>query len=141
MMVWQDQGISPQSSFTKVRRFIVARNKGPHCLCLCIHTYGGQATTKAGIKPEDHAPLVYDGGEVQLHPNEASLIKEKLVAVLEDSTISLSPYSRIDFGKIYTVNSNSRVRTIGRIGSSYLGRLEEYFRAGIGVNEPDEPDE
>jgi hypothetical protein len=57
---------------------------------------------------------------------------------MEDSTISLSPYSRIDFGKIYTINVNSRVRTIGRISPSYLGLLEEYFRSGIGVNEPDE---
>lgn len=134
------QWVSPQASgtnprFEKIRRFVVVRTKSGHCLCLPIHTYSGRGTAKEGINADDHAPLVLPGQTVQLAPNERPLKKEPLSLIVEDNTVNISPYSRIDFSKIFPVEHNLKVRTIGRIDPAYLARLEEYFRSGIGIAE------
>lgn len=135
MVLWADASNTQQSFFPKVRRYVVIRSRSNHCLCLAIHTYGGAATSKYGVYPDEHAPLVCNQAEVETHPNERPLRKEALSVVLEPPTKWLSPYSRIDFGKVYPINYNFKVRRIGRIDSPYLNVLEAYFRAGIGVYE------
>ncbi|RYN42241.1 hypothetical protein AA0114_g10562 [Alternaria tenuissima] len=112
----------------KVRRFVVVRPKATFCLCLPIHTYSGQATSKAGVAAQDHAPVVSEGGEVIYHENEAKLTKSPMyIKVEKSSTGPVSPMSRLNFAKVYTVEYNVKVRPIGRLIPDSVWRMEEYF--------------
>ncbi|KAL9110754.1 MAG: hypothetical protein Q9227_004746 [Pyrenula ochraceoflavens] len=121
----------------KNRRFIVIRPKATHCVCLPITTYKGQATSKAGLNPDDHAALVKKGEEVQLHVQESKLKRSPVFIILEDNTLPIDPMSRINFGKVYTIEHNLSVRTVGRIHPSSLEALEMYFRESMKIPESD----
>ena len=123
----------------KVRRYVVIRLKSKHCLCLAIRTYSRMATTQPGVNADDHAPLVCGQRQVELHPNERPLRKEKLSVVVEEDTLRLNPRARLDFGRIFTIDHKDvHVRSVGRIDSQSMKLLEDYFRSGIGVDEPED---
>ncbi|OAG17351.1 hypothetical protein CC77DRAFT_287849 [Alternaria alternata] len=112
----------------KIRRLVVIRPKATFCLCLPIHTYSGQATSKPGVAAQDHAPVVSEGGEVIYHENEAKLTKSPMyIKVEKSSTGPVSPMSRLNFAKVYTVEYNVKVRPIGRLIPDSVWRMEEYF--------------
>jgi hypothetical protein len=113
----------------KIRRFVVIRPKNTFCLCLPIHTYGGQATTKPGINPQDHAAVIAENDDVDYRlPNEAKLDKTPLRIKVENaSTGPIDRASRINFAKIYTVEYNVKVWKVGRIVSDSVWRMEQYF--------------
>ncbi|KAF2257550.1 hypothetical protein CC78DRAFT_222639 [Lojkania enalia] len=124
------------STHGKTRRFVVIRSKSKHCLCLPIHTYSRQATSKPGTNPEDHAPLVREGSEPEFHPHEQQdKLKQSLSIIIEDDGIPWSPLSRINFSKVYTVEYNLRVRKIGRIEPKSVDLLEAHFRESIGLSD------
>ena len=97
------------------------------------------ATAQPGVNADDHAPLVCGQRQVELHPNERPLRKEKLSVVVEEDTLRLNPRARLDFGRIFTVDHKDvHVRSVGRIDSQSMKLLEDYFRFGIGVDEPED---
>jgi hypothetical protein len=126
-------GAFEQPVFTKVRRFVVIR-KRLHCsLCLPILTYRGQGAAKNGVRAEDHA-IVYQAGRPQpLASPDEKLSKDPLGIVLEDSREKLDRMSRIDFGKVYTVQHNLKVVNVGRISSSDMDRLKWYYNESMGI--------
>ncbi|CAN9239027.1 unnamed protein product [Alternaria alternata] len=112
----------------KIRRFVVIRPKNTFCLCLPIQTYGGQATTKPGVIPQDHAAVVAENDQVKYLPHEAGISKTPLYIKVENaSTGPIDPASRINFAKIYTVEYNVKVWKVGRIVSDSVWRMEQYF--------------
>ena len=120
----------------KTRVFIVVRPKTHHCLCLPVYTYSHQATSKTGIKPEDHAPLIQENTEVEYHPEEQQgRLRVPITLILEDPTLHWSPLSRINLAKVQSVEYNIKVRTVGRVEPASLSNLEELFREAIGLNE------
>ncbi|KAF2122597.1 hypothetical protein BDV96DRAFT_2571 [Lophiotrema nucula] len=124
-----------QNVFAKTGRFVVIRPRSGHCLCLPIQTYSGRATSKPGLKANDHAALVRNGEEVQYHPEEAPLTKEPFRLIVEGEDVDISPMSRINFGKVTTIENNVQVRTIGRIHPACLPNLERYFLESLGVTQ------
>lgn len=113
--------------YQKIRRFVVVRPKGTHCLCLPINTYSGQGTSKKGVNKKDHAALVPMGCEPSFAPGEAPLQKEPLYLIVEDPEVDANALARINFGKVYTVEYNLMVRKVGRIHPQSLPILEQYF--------------
>jgi hypothetical protein len=113
-----------QLSFTKFRQFIVLRERLHNCLCLPIHTYGGQGATKSSVRTQDHA-MIYAKGE-DGDPGE-NLIKEPFSVIIENIKEKINPRSCIDFSRIYTIEHNIRVSKVGRILPSQLQRLNRYF--------------
>jgi hypothetical protein len=112
----------------KIRRLVVIRPRATFCLCLSINTYQGQATTKTGIAVHDHAAVVVEDGEVVLHEREAELQKSPLFIRVENQLAPpISTMSRIDFGKVYTLEYNIKVRNIGRLLPESIRRMDEYF--------------
>jgi hypothetical protein len=112
----------------KIRRFVVIRPKSTFCLCLPIHTYNGQATTKPGVVAQDHAAVVAENDQVQYLPQEAELAKTPIYIKVENtSTGPIDPASRINFAKIYTVEYNVKVRKVGRIVADSVWRMDQYF--------------
>ncbi|KAJ4301748.1 hypothetical protein N0V90_003841 [Kalmusia sp. IMI 367209] len=130
-------GISNTTALhVKTRMFVVIRQKTQHCLCLPIYTYSQQATSKTGVKPEDHAPLIKANTEVEYHPDEQrDKLRKALHIILEDTTMQWSPLSRINLAKIQSVEYNLKVRKVGRISPDCLADLETLFREAIGLGE------
>lgn len=120
----------------KTRMFVVIRQRAQHCLCLPVYTYSQQGTSKVGVKPEDHAPLIKEHTELVLHPDEqGSKMQRPIVLILEDATLQWSPLSRINVSKVQSVEYNLKVKTVGRISPDCLADLEAMFREAIGLSE------
>ncbi len=120
-------------TFIKIRRFVVVRPRPGFCLCLAIHTYQGRATTKPGVRPEDHAAVVAEGEAPRLAPGELPLRKDPMfIKVENDSTGTIDPMSRINFAKVYTVEYNVKARNVGRILSDSIWRMDRYFAQCLG---------
>ena len=134
--------LTPSAPFEELRRFIVIRSKPAHCLCLPVHTYGRQATSKPGVVVDDHAAIVPLGRSMQLHAEEKPLSKQPLYIILEDRNIDIDYTSRIDFARIYTFEYNVPIRNIGRVSAESIGILEEYCMVGTTskLNAPSFPD-
>ncbi|KAF2122710.1 hypothetical protein BDV96DRAFT_656362, partial [Lophiotrema nucula] len=129
MVLWPKMSSIPDAEraiHLKIRRFVCIRPRTTSCLCLPIHTYRGQATTKRGVSEEEHAPVVPLGGHVQLHPNE-KLSNKPLYIKVEDPNLTIDPMSRLNFGSVSTVEHNLKVRNVGRLVAESVKQLEEYF--------------
>lgn len=107
-------------------------------MCLPITTYKGQGTSKAGVNADDHAALVEKDHEVRFHAQEFRLKRAPIFAKVEDMSMSIHPMSRINFSKVYTIEYNLPVRTVGRVLPSSIEALENYFRESMGVSEKPE---
>jgi hypothetical protein len=115
-----------QKTFTKVRRFVVAREMQGHSLCLPLNTHNRQATTKPGVRSQDYAAVYPLGGKVEYKPKE-QLDNEPLPILVEDPGEQIDPMSRLNFGRVYTVEHNVQVQKIGRVPDEKLPLLNDYF--------------
>lgn len=121
-------------AFAEMSRFVVIRSKPTHCLCLRLSTYNGQGTNKSGVIAGDHA-VVVPVGEQPLHlPLGEELTKGYLPVKLEAGGVTISPMSRINFAKVYTIGYNIRVRNIGRVDNSSMATFEEFFLSSLNIS-------
>jgi len=116
---------------------VVIRPKASHSLCLPISTYHGKATINTGVSAQDHAAIVPVGTEVQLHPDEQALTKAPVYMKIEDTTVSIDPMSRINFGRVTALEYNHKVRNIGRVATESIRLLEEHFTETLQVTRAD----
>ncbi|CZR67029.1 uncharacterized protein PAC_16928 [Phialocephala subalpina] len=106
------------SNFNKPRPFLVVDNRRGHCICLPIATYGGQGTMKAGVHKEDHAIVYSSKTNPGCYSGDEHLRKSIRVEVI-DPADELDPASRLNYGKLYTVEHNVKVCPIGRVARTY----------------------
>jgi hypothetical protein len=111
--------------FAKIRWFVVVKESRGYCTCLSIHTYGGRGVTKPGISARHHAPLVVKGQKERVLEGEKGLLPALHVILENESTID--PLARINFGKIYTVEQNVKVCSIGRIAPEDIPVLRTHL--------------
>jgi hypothetical protein len=124
----------------KIRWFLVARAWKSHCLCVPIQTYGEQGTTKPGIVPDDHAPLVELGSQLVLLPGE-HLSRSALHIHLENKSDSIHGASRVNFSKVFTIEYNIKVHTVGRIIVSDLRLIDLYFKESTNKEMPNDTED
>lgn len=80
-----------------------------------ILTYGGQGTNKKGVKAEDHA-IIYTGPVAPVPlPGENRISHRPVRVDMDDAQEKLSPESRVNYSKVYTVEHNVKVYFIGKI--------------------------
>lgn len=96
-----------------------------HCLCVPVHTYGRLGTTKSGVSANDHVPLVAEGENMIPVYGEQPL-RPAIHVIVENSSIRVSTSARIDFSRLYTVEYNYLVATVGRIHPRDVERLKQY---------------
>jgi hypothetical protein len=113
-------------AFTKIRHFVVVREKQGCSLCLMLNTYHRQGASKNRIRADNYAAVYPVGGEVRLSPDE-NLTKAPFPIKVEEAREYIDPTSRINFGRLYTVEHNIKVLKVGRIPNEHLPRLDEYF--------------
>lgn len=114
-------------AFSEIRRFVVIKPGKGHCLCSPIHTYRGQGTLKEGVNSKEHAAIYLKSKGVQLLPGEKLTIEPFPLILENDKNVQIDISSRINFGKIYTVEHTVRVLNIGRIELTEIPRLQRLF--------------
>jgi len=118
--------------YSKIRPFVVVRERHGCCICVPMTTHQGQGSMKPGIISEDYA-AVYDNRKPapQYHDGEeAHLVKVPIPIVVED-TDGLDPMSRINFGRIYTVEHNVRAMRVGRVPKAFIPLLKKYWKESV----------
>jgi hypothetical protein len=123
--------------FSETRRFIVVRGGHGYALCCPIQTYQKRGTTKSRINLENHAIVYVAGSEPKLLPEEESPGMGNFPIVIEDKSVTIDLSSRLNFGKVYTVEHNIKVRNIGKISKESLPRLKAALVKSMGVNVSD----
>ncbi|PQE33349.1 heterokaryon incompatibility protein [Rutstroemia sp. NJR-2017a WRK4] len=114
--------------YSEIRRFVVIREGKGYSLCLPVHTYGGQGALKPRLNAEEHAAVYVKGTEPMVQKEEEMTV-EPFPVIVENTDDNdckvLHPMSRINLGKIYTVEHYSRVLKIGRVDPEHLVRLRQ----------------
>lgn len=92
-----------------------------------ITTYNGRATTKPKVDQRAHA-IVYAGQTVpQKLEGENRMVKDALRVVLTSKEERLDAKSRIDFGRVYPIGHNVKVKPIGKIHEDSMPKLKDYY--------------
>ena len=82
---------------------------------------------KFGLNVQDHA-IIYTGPwPSPLLGGEQSLQKEPILVIPTDPRESLDVASRINFGKVYTVEHNLKVKDVGQISPTSLPKVIGYY--------------
>lgn len=118
---------------SKLRRFVVIREGSTYCSALRITTYSGEGVGKAGINKSEHA-IIYCGKNAPVvmeseEPirGELSMRPDPIRVDADDREDKLDQRSRLDFGKIYTVEHHIKVRSYGQVNQHSMGALVQQF--------------
>ncbi|KAF2867739.1 hypothetical protein BDV95DRAFT_610645 [Massariosphaeria phaeospora] len=112
------------------RHFIVMRPQPKAALCVEATSYHGRATTAAaGVNADEHAAMVFNRKPVQLRVSEKPLKKKEISVRLEGAEPAESSLLRIDFGRIWVIGHEHRVRVVGTVEPEYMARFESHFMA------------
>ncbi|KAH8591816.1 hypothetical protein B0O99DRAFT_266319 [Bisporella sp. PMI_857] len=115
--------IHGEKVYSKIRRFVVVKQMETSCLCLPVTTYDGRGHKKRGIKLEQH-------GQIYSHdkPRKPTGIKkDPLKVVLAHGATGLNN-SLINYGKVYCVEANVKVRDVGKLDHESEKLLKRYFK-------------
>jgi hypothetical protein len=117
------------SACAKTFYFITSRNSISNNMFRPIVTYRNQGTQEKGVNPEEHT-LVYAAKSSDAKPPK--LLKgEKLnkdpIRMKPDRGVRLPEASRINFGKVYTVEHHAKVVSLGKIIREHLPKLKSYY--------------
>lgn len=125
------QGPYNEYIYTSIRRMVVVLQKSGYCLAVPIITYGGRGVMKLGLQPQEieaHA-VIHDA---KLRPDipaaEAALLLKDPIGVDMQQGQTLAPTSRINFGKVHTVEWNLKVMNVGLVNKRSMPKLEAYWK-------------
>lgn len=93
-----------------------------------ITTYSNRGAGKKGVDQRAHA-IIYTGS----HPpeklaTERDMNKSAICVIPARADEKLDPKSRVNMGKIYTVEWNTKVKEIGQVEKHSLVRLLNYWK-------------
>ncbi|OKL63571.1 hypothetical protein UA08_01268 [Talaromyces atroroseus] len=92
-----------------------------------IYTYGARGLAKRGLDLKHHAILFDESvGQPYTEPNEPELQRPALAVSIDSPEERLDPMSRINFGKLHTVEHNVEVRNVGCISVSSMAYFNAY---------------
>ena len=122
-----------QRVYSKIRRFVVIREQENYCSALPILTYNGQGVAKRGVKKFEHA-IVYTGRtppteRMSERPakGESGMQGEAIRVNPVNTSDKLDAMSRIDFGKVHTIQHNIKVKSFGQVNPKSMAALLAQF--------------
>lgn len=122
-----------EKPYARFRWFIVVRKRLHHSLCFSITSSSvkGQTPTSRG-RPRDFVVL-YSASVVEppVPFPEEGIVRKPIAVIIEDGEQFISPFARLDCGRIYTVEDNLKVMKIGRVQPDSLPDLEAYFKESV----------
>lgn len=121
---------------SKIRRFVVVKKGDKFCTCIPVTSYGGQGYRKAGIDLTKHS-FVYSNRNprqipgIQLQPLKIDLAK---------NAEKLNDHSLVNYGKIYTVENNVKVKDVGKLVAQSIKVLRRTWQEIILESDDDDDD-
>ncbi|KAK4984135.1 hypothetical protein LTR66_008599 [Elasticomyces elasticus] len=117
-----DGKFSNESFVTKIKWFVVIEPGRGSCTCAPISTYGNQGVAKRGLKKSEHA-VIYSGeteptpgsDEQPQSPQEQPMGQSIKVTQTDAGDYPMRSKSRINFGKMHTVEYNWKVLDYGQV--------------------------
>ncbi|BAE59654.1 unnamed protein product [Aspergillus oryzae RIB40] len=113
--------------YTDIRRMVVFKEQAQCAWCFPVHTYGRLGVAKASVDPSKHAIIYMNGAQPKSGPNEPRMTKEPL-EVTPEPYQKLHAMSRLNFGKIYTVEHNQKVLPVGKISEESMAKFHLYAK-------------
>ncbi|KAB8264386.1 hypothetical protein BDV32DRAFT_83671 [Aspergillus pseudonomiae] len=113
--------------FTDIRRMVVFKEQAQCAWCFPVHTYSRLGVAKASVDPSKHAIIYIKGTRPAYGPNEPKMTKDPL-EVTPEPYQKLHMMSRLNFGKIYTVEHNQRVLPVGNISEESMAKFHLYAK-------------
>lgn len=121
--------------FSHIRRFVVVKPKNGYCWAIPINSYSGNGLTSKNMIMQDkyaHCIIYSKGSQPRRLTGEPHLTKKPIVATMADGEPSLNNASRLNFGKMQSIEYNIRVKDVGLIDDAVgLKRLTSYFKQEI----------
>jgi hypothetical protein len=118
--------------FSHIRRMAVVKARHGYCWCVPINTYNYQGVAKKGLSPEDrqaHSIIYMDDTKPAIHAAEKGMMFKSPIAVCAASSEQkLHCMSRINFGKVYSVEWNVKVMNVGKVHRDSMINFEGYWR-------------
>lgn len=121
-------------AYSQLRRFVVvkSRPKEFYSLCIPILTYRGQGAAKKGVDQSAHT-IIYTGSRPpSKQANEHGMKKAPLRVIPSKPEEKLDPMSRVNLGKTYTVEWNTKVKEIGDVDHKDLVNMKAYWKQLLG---------
>ncbi|KAJ5795974.1 uncharacterized protein N7518_004514 [Penicillium psychrosexuale] len=112
--------------YSSIRRMVVVKEQKGCCWCVPITTYSGQGVAKAGVDRSKHAVIHMRGDRPRTVKSEPRMAKEPLEVDPARPDQKLDCMSRVNFGKVYTVEHNVKVLPVGKITEASRARFLEY---------------
>jgi hypothetical protein len=91
-----------------------------------ISTYSGQGTAKPGVDSSTHAVIYMAGTMPRVEPNEQRMTKDPIAVIPASPAEKLDKMSRINFGKVYTIEYNVKVMDVGMVTPDSQRNLHHY---------------
>ncbi|CAG8892105.1 unnamed protein product [Penicillium egyptiacum] len=112
--------------YSSIRRMVVVKEQRGCCWCVPITTYSGKGVAKAGIDRSKHAVIHMRGDRPRTVESEPRMAKDPLEVDPARPDQKLDCMSRVNFGKVYTVEHNVKVLPVGKITEESRARFLEY---------------
>lgn len=144
----QTRGVSlgryGETVYSSVRRFVVVREADTYCSALPVTTYNGRGVAKPGVNKSEHA-IIYTGrtppepqhNERPTRQDGGRGMRSSPIRIDTDSREDkLDPMSRLNFGAIYTIQHNIKVKPYGMVHQNSRSDLLRQF---VSVWQPQQP--
>ncbi|CAK1364485.1 unnamed protein product [Cercospora beticola] len=117
--------------YVRCRRFIVVAKREQHALAVPVLSYKGRGADASKTRSQDHA-IAYMGSEAPRPlKNEGAMLMPGIRIIPDEPGEKLAPSSRIHFGKIYTIEHNIKVKSVGMVHDLSLPLLREHHQNAI----------
>ncbi|KAL2807837.1 hypothetical protein BJX63DRAFT_411145 [Aspergillus granulosus] len=119
--------------YSTIRRLVVFRAFDNYSWCFSISTYGGRGLAKPGLDPSKHAIIYMTGTHPKMGSMEPLMSKGPLEVDPDRFDDPLDRMSRVNFGRIYTVEHDVKVLGVGKISPQSMPRFIAYARAELAL--------
>lgn len=102
--------------------------------CSPISTYGGRGTSKSGLSREairNHAIIHMSDTQPARLASETFMVKRPITVDPGSPDQKLDQMSRLNFGKIYTVEHNVKVMNVGKLSRGSMPFFVSYAQASL----------
>lgn len=106
---------------SRVRNFVIVRQGDRSCSCLPVTSYDGVGHRKAGIRLEEHG-LIYS----KRLPEIIDRMGSRALKVVLSRAGALREPSLVNYGKVYTVEINVKVKDVGELDRPSKAVLSNY---------------
>ncbi|KAL9603953.1 MAG: hypothetical protein Q9219_000891 [cf. Caloplaca sp. 3 TL-2023] len=111
-------------AYSQLRRFVVVKSRPKEYYSLCM----GQGAAKKGVDQNAHT-IIYTGSRApERQPTEHAMKKSPLQVIPVRPDEKLDSMSRVNLGKTYTIEWNTKVKEIGYVERDSLVKMISYWR-------------